>query len=115
MEAITAAQSDHLVASLDFRLKDDSASYVVDRQEISYFAPSNFYSPSGVKVLRFSLAGTGFLDLSSLVFSALFTNDDSSKALVPLCQWPRWSPVPSFSPPRSPQPPYQPLGWSSII
>ena len=71
MEAITAAQSDHLVASLDFRLKDDSASYVTDRQEVSYFAPSNFYSPTGVKVIRFSLSGTGFLDLSSLVFSAL--------------------------------------------
>ena len=74
------------MSSLDFRLKDDSASYVVDRQEISYFAPSNYYSPTGVKVIRFSLAGTGFLDLSSLVFSALFSNDDSSKALVPLCQ-----------------------------
>ena len=86
MEAISAAQSDHLVASLDFRLKDDSASYVIDRQEVSYFAPSNFYSPTGVKVIRFSLSGTGFLDLSSLVFTALFTNDDSSKVLVPLCQ-----------------------------
>ena len=74
MEAITAAQSDHLVASLDFRLKDDSASYVIDRQEVSYFAPSNYYSPTGVKVIRFSLSGSGFLDLSSLVFSALFTN-----------------------------------------
>jgi len=86
MEAITAAQSDHLVASLDFRLKDDSASYVLSREEVSFFAPSNYYSPNGVKVIRFSLSGTGFLDLSSLVFSALFTNDDSSKVLVPLCQ-----------------------------
>ena len=86
MEAITAAQSDHLVASLDFRLKDDPASYVIDRQEVSYFGPSNYYSPTGVKVIRFSLSGTGFLDLSSLAFSALFTNDDSSKVLVPLCQ-----------------------------
>merc|ERR1711964_613765 len=33
MEAILASTSDHLVNSLDFRLKDDSASYVIDRQE----------------------------------------------------------------------------------
>ena len=45
MEAISAAQSDHLVASLDFRLKDDSASYVIDRQEVSFFRPLEFLLP----------------------------------------------------------------------
>ena len=70
MESILASTEDHLVSNLAFKLPQNSASYVTDKQQATYFPQGgDVYSPqNGQRVIRFSLSSSGYLDLSSLVF-----------------------------------------------
>ncbi len=76
MESILASTEDHLVSNLAFKLPQNSASYVTDKQQATYFPQGgDVYSPlNGQRVIRFALSSSGYLDLSSLVFTMDFQN-----------------------------------------
>jgi hypothetical protein len=76
MESILASTEDHLVSNLAYKLPQNSASYVQDKQQVTYFPQGgDVYSPlGGQRVIRFSLSSSGYLDLSSLVFTMDFQN-----------------------------------------
>ena len=76
MESILASTEDHLVSNLAFKLPSNSASYVTDKQQATYFPQGgDVYSPNnGQRVIRVSLSSSGYIDLSSLVFTMDFNN-----------------------------------------
>jgi hypothetical protein len=83
MESILASNEDHLVGSLSYRIPEKSgASYVQNKTQSSFFAQGgDQYNPStGARVLRFSLASDGYMDLSSLVIRMDLTNGASGVA-----------------------------------
>ena len=84
MESIIAQNEDVLVAPLDFSIGGNAASYIVSREQATYFSSQNLVSPNGVKIAKYQLGGNGFLDLSSLYFTFLLTNKSSNVALTPL-------------------------------
>ena len=84
MESIIAQNEDVLVAPLDFSVGGSAASYITSREQATYFSTQNLVSPQGVKIAKFQVGGNGFLDLSSLYFTALLVNKSSSAALQPL-------------------------------
>jgi len=84
MESIIAQNEDQLVAPLDFSIGSNAASYIVNREQQTYFSSQNLVSPDGVKVAKYQVGGNGFLDLGSLYFTALLTNKDPNTALQPL-------------------------------
>ena len=83
-ESIVSQNEDVLVAPLDFSVGGSAASYIVSREQATYFSTQNLVSPGGVKIAKFQLGGHGFLDLSSLYFTALLSNKSSTDALQPL-------------------------------
>ena len=66
MESHAQSVDDVLSESLSFKLRP-GASYVVDRKS-STFHPSggNYYSSSGIRVMKFSLNSDGWCDPSTL-------------------------------------------------
>jgi len=86
MEAIVqSGGSDSLIHALSFKVDSNSAQYVVNRREASFFASGDkFTGDTGVKVLRFNIGGNGFIDLSSLVLSVKCTNKIGDKPMKPL-------------------------------
>ena len=83
LESIIAQNEDVLVAPLDFSVGGSAASYIVDRSNQTYFSSQNLVSPAGVKIAKYIVGGTGFLDLSSLYFTAILTNKSATTALQP--------------------------------
>ena len=83
-ESIVSQNEDVLVAPLDFSVGGSAASYIVSREQATYFSTQNLVSPGGVKIAKFQLGGHGFLDLSSLYFTALLTEKSGTAALQPL-------------------------------
>ena len=83
-ESIIAQNPDVLVEPLDFSLRGPAASYIVSREECTFFSSQNLVSPKGVKVARFQLGSTGFLNLGNLYFSMLLTNKSENQELQPL-------------------------------
>ena len=81
MESIIAQNEDVLVAPLDFSVGGSAASYIVSREQATYFSTQNLVSPQGVKIAKFQLGGHGFLDLSSLYFTALLTEKSGTAEL----------------------------------
>ena len=67
MESLLSSSQDNLIHGLDFSISSNTASYVEERSERQWMASSNFFSPSGVRVIRVNVAGNDFVDLSSLV------------------------------------------------
>ena len=84
MESIISQNEDVLVAPLDFSVGGSAASYIVNREEATYFSSQNLVSPNGVKIAKYQLGSTGFLDLSSLYFTMQLTNKSTTTALTPL-------------------------------
>ena len=81
---ISTASEDLLVAPLDFSIGKNSASYIVSREQATYFSSQNLVGPGHVRVAKFQVGQpTGFLDLSSLYFAFEFKNTGAS-ALKPL-------------------------------
>jgi hypothetical protein len=76
MESILQSTQDHLVSNLSFKLPQNGASYVQSKEQASFYPlGSDIYNPlTGHRILRFSLASSGYMDLSSLVISMDFTN-----------------------------------------
>jgi len=87
MEAIIAQNdANQLVQPLDFTL-GDAASYIIAREQQTFFSSQNLVSPNNVRIAKFQLGGNGFLDLSTAHFAFDFSNDSSgagAKALHPL-------------------------------
>ena len=72
-ESIIAQNPDVLVEPIDFSLRGPAASYIVAREECTFFSSQNLVSPNGVKVARFQLGSSAFLNLGSLYFSMLLS------------------------------------------
>ena len=81
-----AATEDHLIDSIRFGNFRATASYVTERKSvrIPFLAP--IYKPSGVTVMRATVADPGWLDCSTLFLSCLVTNtsDEAGEVLKPL-------------------------------
>ena len=58
MESVISGAEDRLIHMLDYKVSSNSASYVTDRREVSFFpSGGDSYGPSAVRTLRFQLAG----------------------------------------------------------
>ena len=56
MESLLAsADNDQLLPQADFRLSGPTASYVVDRQEVTYFSSVTEVTPSAVRVATWNV------------------------------------------------------------
>ena len=65
MEHHAQSVDDALIGGPSYKLKA-GASYVTNRRSVSYFAQGgNQYSPIGVKVMKFTLTGDPWLDVST--------------------------------------------------
>ena len=66
METHIQSVEDSLIDSLSFRLPN-SANFINDRRSVSFFPTGgNEFSPRGVKIIKFMLAGTDWLDPSTV-------------------------------------------------
>ena len=84
MESLLSSSQDNLVHGLGFSIPSHTVSYVEERSERQLMASSNYFSPTGVRTMRFNIAGNEFVDLSSLVMVGILHNDDATHALYPL-------------------------------
>ena len=83
MESIISASQDHLIDALNFKADGRTANFVNDRSESTYWpSGGSSYSPGTVNEIKFTISGTGFVDLSSLWVSALITNHDATAGNV---------------------------------
>ena len=82
MESIPQTTQDHLVSNLSFKLPQNGASYVTDKVQATFFPQGgDTYNPlTGQRILRFALSSSGYIDLSSLVFSMDFRNGPTHPA-----------------------------------
>ena len=77
MESILAGQQDTILNSLEFNLPI-SVNYITDRKSVSFYpSGSNEYSPEGVKVLKFNISGSGWLDPQTLRVRYRLNNKDN--------------------------------------
>jgi len=85
MENISNAAEEILIQDLSFKLPS-SANYIQDRRSVTYTTEgSNSYSSTqGTKVIRFRLAGEGWLDPSTFRIMFDVVNDEPSKRLRPI-------------------------------
>ena len=81
METSISATEDSLVDSLSFKLPT-TANYIINREDVTFFpANGNEFSPTGVKILRFTLSGTGWLDPRSVRVQFKLNNRDQANNL----------------------------------
>ncbi len=81
MDLVISGGEDSLLESLSFDLPP-SSSYVQQRRLVSYYpSGASTFSPSGVRVCRFTIAGDGWLDPQSLRVYAKLANTHASTAL----------------------------------
>ena len=78
MEHHAQSTDDALIGGLSYKLKP-GASYVINRRSVSYFASGgNTYSPNGVKVMKFNLAGDQWLDPNTFRVAFQLNNHNGS-------------------------------------
>ena len=76
METTLSATEDQLVDSLSFRLPS-TANYITSRDDVTFYpANGNEFSPTGVKILRFMITGTQWLDPRSVRIQFKLNNRD---------------------------------------
>jgi hypothetical protein len=84
MEHHLNSTEDALIESLSFKLPN-SANFITDKRSVSFYPSNgNEFSPQGVKILRFMLTGTDWLDPSTLRIQYRFNNRDSNHNLYPI-------------------------------
>ena len=86
METHIQSVDDTLIESLSFKLPN-SANFINDRRSVSFFpSGGNSYSPNGVKVIKFMLTGSDWLDPSSLRIQFRLSNQNAQdlKLINPL-------------------------------
>ena len=81
-ESIISQTPDVLVAPIDFSV-GNAASYIVGRENATYFSSQNLVAPDNVRVCKFQIGSNGFLDLSSLYVTGLLHNKGAA-AITPL-------------------------------
>ena len=83
MEHHAQSIDDALIGGLSYKLKP-GASYVTNRRSASYFASGgNTYSPNGVEVMKFNLAGDQWMDPSTSRV-AFQLNNHNGNSFLPL-------------------------------
>ena len=66
METHMQSVEDSLIDSLSFKLPN-SANFINDRRSVTFFpVGGDVFSPRGVKVIKFMIAGTDWLDPSTV-------------------------------------------------
>ena len=81
METSLSATEDQLLDSLSFKLPT-TANYIVNREDVTFFpANGNEFSPVGVKIMRFTISGTGWLDPRSVRVQFKLTNRDPANVM----------------------------------
>ena len=81
METTLAITQDQLINSLSFKLPQ-TANYIKSRDDVTFFpANGNEFSPQGVKVIRFMLTGTQWLDPKSVRVQFKLSNRDPTNNL----------------------------------
>ena len=74
MDLVISGGQDDLLSSLSFDLPP-SSSYIQGRKNVSFYpSGSSTYSPNGVRVMRFSIVGEGWLDPESLRITGKLAN-----------------------------------------
>ena len=87
MEHHVQSVDDALIGGLSYKLKA-GASYVTNRRSVSYFASGgNTYSPNGVKVMKFNLAGDQWLDPSTFRVAVQLNNNNGGNIRVQPLSW----------------------------
>ena len=89
---------DALIGGLSYKLKP-GASYFANRRSVSYFASGgNFYSPLGIKVMKFNIAGDQWLDPNTFrIMFQLNNNHGSNSSGTPINVEPlSWNPAVFF-------------------
>ena len=83
MEHDAQSIDDALIGGLSYKLTP-GASYVTNRRGVSYFASGgNTYSPNGVKVMKFNLAGDQWLDPSNFRVASQLNNHNGNTSSTP--------------------------------
>ena len=87
MEAhLTAAGEDFLIDGLSFKPPSNTAAYVQETRQVSYFPESgNRFDPVSSRVIRFRLADHAFLEASSCKLGFTITNLGNQN-ITPLAQ-----------------------------
>ena len=84
MEAHIQSVEDSLIEGLSFRLPN-SANFIQDRRSVSFFpSGGDTYQPRGVKIIKFMLAGTDWLDPSTVRAQFKLQNNSLNTPLRPL-------------------------------
>ncbi len=87
MEHHAQSADDALIGGLSYKLKA-GASYVTNRRSVSYFASGGItYSPNGVKVMKFNLAGDQWLDPSTFRVAFQLNNNNGANIRVQPLSW----------------------------
>ena len=87
MEHHAQSVGDALIGGLSYKLKA-GASFVTNRRSVSYFASGgNSYSPNGVKVIKFNLAGDQWLDPNTFRVAFQLSNNNGSNIMVQPLSW----------------------------
>ena len=77
METHIQSVEDSLIESLSFRLPN-SANFINDRRSVSFFPTGgNDFSPRGTKIIKFMIAGTDWLDPSTVRVQFKLSNADT--------------------------------------
>ena len=98
MEHHAQSVDDALIGGLSYKLKP-GASYVTNRRSVSYFASGgNTYSPNGVKIMKFDIAGDQWLDPSTfrVAFQPNNHNGNTSEGFQIMVQPLSWNPAVLF-------------------
>ena len=89
---------DALIGNLNYKLKA-GASYITNRRSVSYFASGgNTYSPNGIKVMKFNIAGGQWFDLSTfrVAFQLNNHNGNNGDGFQIMVQPLSWNPAVFF-------------------
>ena len=98
MEHHAESIDDALIGGLSYKPKP-GASYVTNRRSVSYFASGgNSYSPNGVKVMKFNLAGDQWLDPNTfrVAFQLNNNNGNNGDGFAIVVQPLSWNPAVFF-------------------
>ena len=88
MDMVISGGEDSLLESLSFDLPA-TTSYVQSRRLVSYYpSGASTFSPNGVRVCRFTIAGDSWLDPSSLRVYAKLANTSQTGTVLQLADGP---------------------------
>ena len=82
LSTILSTGSDVLAAPIQYNL-GDQASYIVRRENQTFYSAQNLAKPTSVRTLKFQIGGNAFHDLSTLMLSFKITNDSATQTLFP--------------------------------